>query len=326
MHPTKLLLTALVALLLLTVACSDDDNGGDETPTIPTTDAAAEQTQAAVNTAEASSPVQPTRVPGPAVPPTKTTGTIILATTTSTVDSGLLDVLVPLFEDETGYSVQTLSLGSGAAIELGSRGDADVLLVHSPAAEQRMIDEGNGIERTLVMHNDFIVAGPASDPANVLDQERADDAFAEIFEAGATFISRGDESGTHALELRIWESAALNPSGQSWYTETGQGMGATLQIANQRLGYALTDRGTFLSQRSNLDLESLLDGDPALLNMYHVIIVNPDVHDDVNATGARAFAAFITRPDIQQIIGEFGVGEFGEPLFVPDAGSPDPTS
>lgn len=316
---------ALAAAFLVFIAACGGDGDGDETPTVPTVDASFEQTQAAVNTAEAT-PSDATRVPSPAVQPTKASGTLILATTTSTVDSGLLDLLVPIFEEETGYSVQTVSLGSGAAIEQGSRGDADVVFAHSPAAEQKMIDEGNGIERTLVMHNDFIIVGPEADPAAVRDQERANDAFAAIFDAASAFISRGDESGTHTLELKVWAAAERDPAGQSWYSETGQGMGATLQVASQRQAYTMADRGTFLAQGDVLDLVSLLEGDPALLNVYHVIVVNPDVHPDVNAAGARAFAAFITRPDIQQIIGEFGVEEFGEPLFFPDAGKPDPTA
>ncbi len=310
------------------LACGGDGDGGAETPTVPTVNPTTELTQAAINTAESSGGETPTRVSGPATQPTKASGEIILATTTSTQDSGLLDVLIPMFEDETGYTVKTVAVGSGAAIEQGARGDADVLLVHSPAAEQKMVDEGNGIERTLVMHNDFIIVGPVGDPAAVADQERADDALKAIAAAQAStevrFISRGDDSGTHALEKKLWTAAAIDPAGQSWYEETGQGMGATLQVANQKSGYTISDRATYLAQKDNLDLEVLLQGDPALLNVYHVIVVNPDQHPDVNAAGARAFVAWITRADIQQIIGEFGVQDFGEPLFFPDAGKPEP--
>jgi tungstate transport system substrate-binding protein len=325
----RLIPLALVTLLFsMAIACGDDDNNGSaDTPTIPTADTATSLTQEAINTQEASeNPTAPaTRVPSPAVQPTKASGNLILATTTSTQDSGLLDVLVPIFEVETGYSVQTVAVGSGAAIEQGSRGDADVVLVHSPSAEEQMVADGDGIERTLVMHNDFIIVGPDADPAAVRDQERANDALTAIANAQARFISRGDDSGTHALELKIWGTTTIDPAGQPWYEESGQGMGATLQIANQKDAYTISDRGTYLSQRENLDLAVVLDGDPALLNVYHVIVVNPDKHANVNATAARAFAAFIVRPDIQQIIEEFGVEEFGEPLFFPDAGKPDPT-
>jgi tungstate transport system substrate-binding protein len=294
-------LLALVALLAMVfvAACGDDDDGDDSNgDTTPAPQASAQ--------------------------PTKASGDLVLATTTSTQDSGLLDVLVPMFEEESGYNVQVIAVGSGQAIEQASRGDADVVLVHSPAAEQKMIDEGNGIERTLIMHNDFIVVGPASDPAGVADAASLDDAMNAIASSESPFISRGDDSGTHALELRLWESAGVEPSG-GWYEESGQGMGATLQIAGQRQAYTISDRATFLSQQDTLDLEILLEGDPALLNVYHTIVVNPDVHGDVNADGARAFTAFLVREDVQQVIGDFGVEDYGEPLFFPDAGKPEPT-
>jgi tungstate transport system substrate-binding protein len=264
--------------------------------------------------------------PGAASPgPTKASGEVILATTTSFQDSGLLDVLTEIFEEETGYDLTAVAVGSGAAIEQASRGDADVVFAHSPAAEKRMVDEGNGTERTLVMHNDFIIVGPSDDPAGVRDSSSIDDAMAALAAGEARFISRGDESGTHTFELDLWKGASIDPSGEGWYEESGQGMGATLQIANQKRAYTLSDRATFLSQRENLDIELLLDGPPELLNYYHVIVVNPDEHPDVNVEGARAFAAFLVRPDIQQVIAEFGLEEFGEPLFFPDAGKPEPS-
>lgn len=313
---------ALVALFAM-MACSED-NQSDKTPTgEPSANATTALTQAAINTKEAPEVVTSTRVPSPAVQPTKASGEIILATTTSTQDSGLLDVLVPMFEAETGYTVKTVAVGSGAAIEQASRGDADVVLVHSPAAEKKMVEAGDGIERALVMHNDFIIVGPAADPAAVKDQERADDALRAIAGARAKFISRGDDSGTNALELKLWGVTEIDPAGQNWYEETGQGMGATLQVASQKQGYTISDRATYLAQQANLDLDMLLAGDPALLNVYHVIVVNPDNHSNVNAVGARAFAAWITRADIQQFIGEFGVNKFGEALFFPDAGKPE---
>jgi len=323
-HPRWPLAAIASVSIFAALACGGDGDDGSKTPTVPTVNPTTQLTQSAINTQESEGGETPTRVPSPGALPTKASGDIILATTTSTQDSGLLDVLIPMFEDETGYTVKTVAVGSGAAIEQGARGDADVLLVHSPAAEQEMVGEGNGIERTLVMHNDFVIVGPESDPAAVRDEERGDDALSAIAAAQARFISRGDDSGTHALEKKLWIAAAVDPAGQGWYEESGQGMGPTLQIASQKAAYTISDRATYLAQRENLELEIVLEGDPALLNVYHVIVVNPDVHTNVNATGARAFAVWITRADIQQIIGEFGVEEFGEPLFFPDAGKPEP--
>jgi tungstate transport system substrate-binding protein len=257
--------------------------------------------------------------------PTKASGTIILATTTSTQDTGLLDELVPAFEKETGYTVKTIAVGSGQAIAMGTSGDADVLLVHSPDAEKKMVDAGDGVERALVMHNDFVLVGPASDPAGVKAAGSINDALKLIADKQAPFISRGDDSGTNALELKLWKALGITPKGQSWYSETGQGMGATLQVASQKGAYTISDRGTFLAQKANLDLEVVREGDPSLLNVYHVIVVNHDKHSKTNVSGARAFAAYVVRADVQAMIGEFGKDKFGQALFVPDAGKPDPT-
>jgi len=251
-------------------------------------------------------------------------GDLVLATTTSTQDSGLLDVLVPMFEEESGYNVQVIAVGSGQAIAQASRGDADVVLAHSPAAERQMVDEGNGIERTLIMHNDFVIVGPEDDPAGVAGAASLNDAMTAIASSEASFVSRGDESGTNALEQRLWEAAGIEPSG-GWYEESGQGMGATLQIAGQRQAYTLSDRATYLAQQDTLDLAILLEGDPALLNVYHAIVVNPERYPNVNVAGARAFTAFLVRDDVQRIIGAFGVEDYGEPLFFPDGGKPEPT-
>ena len=244
---------------------------------------------------------------------------LILATTTSTQDSGLLDVLVPMFEDQYGYKVKTIAVGSGQAIELGKQGEADVILAHSPKAEEEFVAAGFGIERQPVMHNDFVIVGPPDDPAGIASIDKAADAFAALADAEATFVSRGDESGTHTKELGIWTKAAIDPAGQSWYQETGQGMGATLTVANEKRAYTLSDRGTFLSQRDNLDLDVLLEGDTALFNPYTVIVVNPEKHSQVNVEAARDFAAFITSADTQAVIRDFGVADFGEPLFIPEA-------
>lgn len=257
--------------------------------------------------------------------PTKASGTLLLASTTTTQDSGLLDVLIPAFEKATGYRVKLVAGGSGQAIENGTRGDVDVLFVHSPAAEKKMVDAGDGIERQLVMHNDFIVVGPKNDPAGVRSAVDVNAAFKAIADRRAPFISRGDSSGTNVFELNIWKALAITPQGQSWYSETGQGQGATLQVASQRRAYALADRGTYLAQKNNLDLEILHEKSRGLLNLYHVIVVNPAKHPNVNVAGARAWAAWITRPDVQELIGTFGVDKYGEPLFIPDAGKPEPT-
>ena len=237
---------------------------------------------------------------------------LILATTTSTEDSGLLDELLPAFTADTGWQVKPVAVGSGQAIELGRRGEADVLLVHSPAAEEEFVAEGTAGRRRLVMHNDFVLVGPAGDPAGIRNVPVAE-AMRRIAESGAGFVSRGDESGTHAREKQLWE---VVPSGQ-WYRSTGQGMGATLRVASETAAYTLTDRATYLSQKDNLALEVLNEGDKALLNIYHVIEMTKRAGDRVQPDGAKAFADWITGEHAQTMIGEFGDGER---LFVPDAG------
>jgi tungstate transport system substrate-binding protein len=241
-------------------------------------------------------------------------GQMILATTTSTQDSGLLDELVPKFEDESGCSVKTIAVGSGEALELGEKGNADVLLVHSPEAEQEYMDGGHGVSREAVMHNDFIVVGPQDDPDGIKGAGSAADAFTSIAKAEAPFASRADESGTNTKELSIWEAAGIEPNG-SWYIETGQGMGETLTIASQKQAYTLSDRGTYLAT-DNLDLDLLVEGDKDLLNPYHVIVVKAD---GTNRACAQDFSDWITSPKTQDDIGSFGVADYGEPLFVPDA-------
>ena len=243
---------------------------------------------------------------------------LILATTTSTQDSGLLDELLPAFTRESGWQVKTLAVGSGQAIGLGRRGEADVLLVHSPAAEQKFVAENTAGRRLLVMHNDFVLVGPAADPARVRGLSSAD-AMRAIAGTGSVFVSRGDDSGTNAKETDLWGRAGIAPEG-SWYQATGQGMGATLRVASEKAGYTLSDRATFLAQRESLGLEVLSQGDPALLNVYHVIEMTSAAGDRVQPDGARAFADWIVSPPAQQRIAEFGVAKFGEPLFVPDAG------
>ena len=248
---------------------------------------------------------------------------IILATTTSTQDSGLLDVLVPLFEAESGYTVQTVAVGTGAALKMAEEGNADVLLVHAPSSEVALMEAGWGKDRFLVMHNDFVIVGPAADPAGIKGTATAVEALQKVFAAGGTFVSRGDDSGTHKMEVSLWGKAANDPKGTEWYVESGQGMGATLTIASEKQAYTLTDRATYLASKDNLSLEILVEGDAALLNVYHVITVNPEKWEKANYDGALAFANFMIAVATQDVIGGFGVEEFGQPLFFPDADKTD---
>ncbi len=227
-----------------------------------------------------------------ATPQTPPNAKLLLVSTTSTQDSGLLDVLLPAFSEQTGYQVQLVATGSGQALKIGEQGNADVILLHSPAAEKEFIANGFGIDRRLVMHNDFVIVGPSSDPAEIRGETPAD-ALKDIFASRATFVSRGDNSGTHVKELALWKNAGLDPAGEDWYLETGQGQGATLSIASEKDGYALTDRGTFLAYKTNVEnLEILVEGDPFLLNVYHVITVNPEKWPHVNLDGATGFCRF----------------------------------
>lgn len=246
--------------------------------------------------------------------------TIILATTTSTQDSGLLDVLIPIFEKNTGYFVKTIAVGSGQAMAMGQKGEADVLLVHSSEAEKKFITEGYGINRRLVMHNDFIIVGHPGDPAKIKGLKSSSEAFKKIASTNALFLSRGDNSGTHAKEKAIWKAAGINPEGGKWYQQTGLGMGQTLGVAAEKKGYTLADRGTYLALKKNLGLDILVEGDAILLNIYHVIEVNPAKWPKVNSAGAKAFADFMVAKETQDIIKTFGVDKFGSPLFFPDAG------
>ncbi len=256
----------------------------------------------------------------PAASPVARTGPkdLILATTTSTQDSGLLDVLVPMFEQQSGYTVKTVAVGSGQALELGKRGEADVLLVHSPAAEQQYMAGGYGVDRQIVMYNDFIIVGPPNDPAGIKGMPSALDAMKKIAQTQSPFVSRGDDSGTNALELKLWKTAGIQPSG-SWYTESGTGMGDTLNITNERNAYTISDRATYLAMKDRLDLAILVEGDKSLLNIYHVIPVNPANGRDINAAGAKAFEEFMLAPATQTTIGEFGVDKFHQRLFTPCA-------
>jgi len=246
--------------------------------------------------------------------------TIILSTTTSTQDSGLLDVLIPIFEKKSGYFVKTIAVGSGQAMAMGQKGEADVLLVHSPAAEKKFVAEGYGVNRRIIMHNDFVIVGPPGDTAQIKGVKSASEAFKKIGSAGALFLSRSDKSGTHTKEMDIWKGTGIKPEGEKWYQQTGLGMGQTLNVTAEKKGYTLADRGTYLALKKNLGLDILVEGDAILLNVYHVIEVNPAKWPKVNAPGAKAFADFMVSNETQGIIKTFGVEKFGSPLFFPDAG------
>ncbi|NLB51378.1 MAG: extracellular solute-binding protein [Syntrophomonadaceae bacterium] len=241
-----------------------------------------------------------------------------LATTTSTDDSGLLDYLLPEFQKDTNYKVEVIAVGTGQAIEMGEAGDVDVILVHSRAAEDKFIEDGFGVDRRDVMYNDYLVIGPAEDPAGIKGTSDALAAFKAMAEKQTVFISRGDDSGTHKKELSIWKKAETEPAGE-WYIEAGQGMGDTFMMANEKKAYTLIDRATYLALKDKYQLEPIVEGDEALFNPYGVIPLNPEKFPNRDFEGATAFAEWLTSEKGQQMIGEFGVEKFGQALFVPDA-------
>jgi len=245
---------------------------------------------------------------------------IILATTTSTQDSGLLDVLIPIFQRKTGIMVKTIAVGSGQALAMGEKGEADVLLSHSPDAEKKFMAGGHGVHRRIVMHNDFVIVGPPADPAGLKAARTAPEALKKLAAAAQPWFSRSDNSGTHAQEQKLWKTAGVDPIGQKWYLQTGLGMGQTLNVAAEKKGYTLSDRGTYLAMKKVLGMAILCEGDPTLLNVYHVIEVNPGPFPRVNAEGASAFADFMLAAETQEAIRVFGVEKYGSPLFFPDAG------
>jgi tungstate transport system substrate-binding protein len=295
----------------------------------PATTTSAIPTSATTNLPIASTSASPSLSPSPSPVPTKHSNTeVILSSTTSVRDSGLMDKLIPVFEQNSGYKMKPIYNGSGAALALGSRGEVDVLLVHSPAAEIAFMDAGNGSDRRLIMHNDFIVLGPAADPAKVKGSTTAQDAFKKIADAKANFYSRGDNSGTDAAEKGIFKTIGITvkdkaPENPGWYIESGSGMGQLLLIASDKQGYTLSDRATYLANKANISLDILFEGDPALLNLYHVIQVNSAKFPGIiNTEGARAFADFIVGPTAQDIIGKY-TDKNGVLLFVPDGGKTD---
>ena len=301
------LLVALSVVLALALVA-----GGCGSGSATTTSQAVTTTQGVTTTSGATTTSGPTD--------TSTTvakSDLVLASTTSTQDSGLFDVLIPAFTKAfPQYNVKVVAVGSGEALTLGQNGDADVLLVHSPAAELDFMTKGYGVDRKAVMYNDFIIVGPASDPAKIKGLTSAAEAFKKIAAAKATFYTRGDNSGTNAKELTIWKAAGITPTG-AWYVKTGQGMGETLTIADQKAGYTLSDRATYLAKKASLKLEVLVEGDKALFNQYHVITCKAAK----NVQGANDFMNWIVSADVQKnVIGTFGVDKYGRQLFVPNAG------
>jgi tungstate transport system substrate-binding protein len=252
-------------------------------------------------------------------PPAFAQQEVILATTTSVQDTGLLDVIVPLFEKESGYRLKAVAVGTGQALAMAARGEADVVLAHAPDAEKKYVAEGTLVNRRLVMHNAFLLAGPAADPAKVKGTANALVALKKIAEAKAPFVSRGDDSGTHKLEKKLWEQAGIKPVGE-WYLEVGQGMGRTLSIAGEKQAYVLSDRASYLAFQKTTSLAVLLEGDPTFLNLYHVMEVNSEKFPKVNAKGGKAFADFLLSATVQDLLKTFGVDKYGEALFHPDAG------
>ncbi len=249
---------------------------------------------------------------------------IQLATTTSTDDSGLLEEILPIFQEETGYQVDVIAVGTGQALEIGRRGDVDVLLVHAPELEKEFVDNGYGTARHHIMYNDFVMVGPENDPAGLGKENELIEALHRMYQFGsrgeATFASRGDESGTHVKEEEMWEAAGLEVERENWYLSLGQGMGDTLITANEIQAYTLTDRGTFLAMQDNLtNLTLLFEGDKKLINPYGIIPVNPEMHSHINILGAEALVEFFRSDDVQDKIGEFGKNNYGQPLFFPDA-------
>jgi tungstate transport system substrate-binding protein len=252
---------------------------------------------------------------------------IILASTTSTRDSGLMDVLIPIFQQKTGYIMKPVYVGTGQAMTMAEQGQADVLLVHAPASEVKFMQAGYGINRRLVMHNDFVIVGPASDPAGIKGITSATDALQKIASAKTDFYSRGDNSGTDQLEKSLWAKIGItvkdgSPDNPGWYKEANLGMGDLLRVVSEKQSYTITDRATYLNNRSTLSLDILVQGDAVLLNIYHVIQVNPDKFPGVklNVDGAKAFSDFMVDPATQAVIGQYGVDKYGQPLFFPDAG------
>ena len=239
---------------------------------------------------------------------------IILATTTSTQDSGLLEELVPIFQNETGIQVKTIAVGTGQALEMGRRGDADILLVHAPGQEEEFMTEGHGALRQSFMYNDYVILGPKDDPAEIAESPSIPVVMQQITSSENLFLSRGDNSGTHFRERKLWADAGIHPQG-AWYQETGQGMGQTLIVASEKLAYTLCDRSTYLAMQDKIDLVILFENDQVLHNIYSIITIDPGKSTSVNNPGAEAFYEFMLSKSAKEIIERFGIDRYGQPLF-----------
>lgn len=289
---SKIMLGLLALLMLVMVACTNNDGSEKKEANTDVANEATDTTKLKESDPE-----------------------MILATTTSTEDSGLLDVLIPFFEEKHNIKVKTIAVGTGQALAMGKKGEADALLTHAPTSEEKLVDNQDVINRKRVMYNDFIIVGPKSDPAGI-NGNNVNTAFEKIFESGQTFVSRGDDSGTHKMELNLWEKAELDQFTENWYLETGQGMGNTLQLSAEKEGYVLTDRATYLAHAKNYeDMVILVEGDDVLLNIYHVMQVNDTKHALVNGEAGKLFVEFMVSDQAQEVIKDFGIDQYGQPLF-----------
>ncbi len=246
---------------------------------------------------------------------------LVMATTTSTESSGLLEFILPDFEAQHGIDVKVVAVGTGAALQMGKDGEADVILAHAAEQEEELVRAGDTVGRFDVMYNDYIIIGPAADPAGLMENANSEvrTGFRLIAENEASFVSRGDNSGTHMMELTLWEDAGFDEPSGDWYIEAGQGMGDVIQMANELEAYTMSDRATYLSMLNSIDLVILLEGDEVLFNQYGVMAVNPDKGEHINYPAAEKFVEWILAPETQDMIAEFGIDEFGEPLFYPNA-------
>lgn len=298
-----ILLLAFVLVFTLVSACN------------PETEPAPAEEPEAEEPAQAQEPLEEDESPE------LTNTELILATTTSTENSGLLDYILPNFTEKHGVEVKVVAVGSGAALQMGADGEADVLLAHAKAQEEELVAAGHGIERFDVMYNDFIIIGPSEDPAELADNAAGDvlNGFQQIAESGVTFVSRGDNSGTHIMEGNLWRELGMDEPTDDWYISSGQGMGDVILMSNELEGYTLTDRATYLSMKDNIEMIIVVEEDPKLFNQYGVIAVNPEKGNHINGEGAALFVEWILSEDTQQLIAEYGVEEFGMPLFFPNA-------